>query len=190
RRLPGIGEKTATRLALAILADKGDLSRCLVQALEAVRREIRLCPECFNLTDGDLCAVCADVSRDRSLICVVEEPSDVLSIESSNVYKGLYHVLHGLVSPLSGIGPNDIRLPELMERLKKYQDQVRELIVATNPSVDGEGTFHHICSLVERSGVAVVVSRIASGIPMGGELKYMDQVTIASALTYRRSTQC
>jgi recombination protein RecR len=185
RRLPGIGEKTATRLALAVLADKGDLCRALAAALVAVKDEIRLCPECFNLTDGELCPVCSDPGRDRAQICVVEEPSDVLALESSHAYKGLYHVLHGLVSPLSGIGPEDIRIPELMERLRR--SGVRELIVATNPSVDGEGTFHHICGLVTRASLGVEVSRIASGIPMGGELKYMDQVTIASALRYRRS---
>ncbi|HPC48130.1 MAG TPA: recombination mediator RecR [Deltaproteobacteria bacterium] len=185
KRLPGVGEKTATRLALAVLADRGDLVRTLLKALDAVSGQIRLCPECYNITDRERCAVCSDPSRDRSQVCVVEEPSDVLAIESAGVYRGLYHVLHGLVSPLAGVGPRDVRIPELMERLRR--GGVCELIVATNPSVDGEGTFHHIGDLVAREKLGVTVSRIASGIPMGAELKYMDQVTIASALRYRRN---
>ena len=119
------------------------------------------------------------------MICVVEEPSDVLALESAHVYKGLYHVLHGLISPLSGIGPDDIKLSELIERIRKTQAQ--EVIVATNPSVEGESTFHYVAKMIQDAKLNVSVSRIASGIPMGGELKYMDQVTIASALRYRRN---
>lgn len=185
KRLPGIGEKTATRLALAVLSDRGGLMRRLVNALVAVEEQIRLCRECFNITDRELCAICSDPSRDRTQICVVEEPSDVLAIESAGVYKGLYHVLHGLISPLAGVGPNDVRIPELLERIR-HKDAC-ELIVATNPSVDGEGTFHYIMDLLAREKLNATVSRIASGIPMGAEIKYMDHVTIASAIRYRRS---
>ncbi|HVN72051.1 MAG TPA: recombination mediator RecR [Desulfomonilia bacterium] len=184
KRLPGIGEKTATRLALFILADKGTLPEDLAVTLKTVREQIRLCPVCFNLTDRQKCSICINPTRDQTQICVVEEPSDVLALESANTYKGLYHVLHGLISPLSGIGPDDIRLAELMERLKRTP--VSEVIVATNPSVEGEGTFHYINKMIHDGGINVTVSRIASGIPMGAELKYMDQVTLASALRYRR----
>jgi len=133
------------------------------------------------------CSICQDPSRDPSIICVVEEPSDVLALESAHALKGLYHVLHGLISPINGIGPEDIKLPELIERLSK--NSVSEVIVATNPSVEGEGTFHYITRLIEERKLPVRISRIASGIPMGGELKYMDQVTLASALRYRRSVK-
>lgn len=187
RRLPGIGEKTATRLALFILADRGNLAEELAATLRTVREQIRLCPVCFNLTDRQRCTVCMNPSRDQSQICVVEEPSDVLALESAHAYRGLYHVLHGLISPLAGIGPEDIRIAELMERLRR--PGISEVIVATNPSVEGEGTFHYIGKLIADAGLSVSVSRIASGIPMGGELKYMDQVTLASALRYRRGVK-
>jgi recombination protein RecR len=185
KRLPGIGEKTAIRLALFILADRNNLSVELAACLEKVAKQIHLCPFCFNLTDSSMCSICRNHDRDPSIICVVEEPSDVLAIESANVYKGLYHVLHGLISPLSGIGPDDIKLSELIERIRK--SQVSEVIVATNPSVEGESTFHYITKMIQDANMNIIVSRIASGIPMGGELKYMDQVTLASALRYRRS---
>ena len=187
KRLPGVGEKTATRLALFILADREDFAGELAGALTAVRDAIRLCSVCYNLADMPKCSICQDPSRDHSMICVVEEPSDVLALESAHTYKGLYHVLHGLISPMNGVGPQDIRLPELMERLSKTQ--VSEVIVATNPSVEGEGTFHYIAKLIEERNYPVRVSRIASGIPMGAEVKYMDQVTLASALRYRRNVK-
>jgi len=187
KRLPGIGEKTATRLALFILADKGSLPEDLSATLKTVREQIRLCPVCFNLTDRQKCSICINPSRDQTQICIVEEPSDVLALESAHTYRGLYHVLHGLISPLAGIGPEDIRLLELMERLKN--SGVSEVIVATNPSVDGEGTFHYISKMIHDAGFHITISRIASGVPMGGELKYMDQVTLASALRYRRNVR-
>jgi recombination protein RecR len=185
KRLPGIGEKTATRLALFILADRNNLPDELAATLKTVREQIRLCPVCFNLTDRRKCSICLNPSRDQTQICVVEEPSDVLALESANTYKGLYHVLHGLMSPMSGIGPEDIKLSELLERIR--HSAVIEVIVATNPSVEGEGTFHYISKIIHDAGLTVTVSRIASGVPMGGELKYMDQVTLASALRYRRN---
>ncbi|HNY66681.1 MAG TPA: recombination mediator RecR [Deltaproteobacteria bacterium] len=187
RRLPGVGEKTATRLALFILGDRDNLAGDLSRSLATVKDSIRLCSVCYNLADMPKCSICQDPTRDPSLICVVEEPSDVLALESAHAYKGLYHVLHGLISPINGIGPEDIRLPELIDRLGR--GQVSEVIVATNPSVEGEGTFHYIARLIEDARFPVKVSRIASGVPMGGELKYMDQVTLASALRYRRNVK-
>jgi recombination protein RecR len=187
KRLPGVGEKTATRLALFILADRQNLAEGLSRSLQNVHENIQLCSACFNLADKPRCSICQDPSRDSSLICVVEEPSDVLALESAHTYKGVYHVLHGLISPLGGVGPEDIRVPELMERLR--HSQISEVIVATNPSVEGEGTFHYIEKLIIDGKFDTRVSRIASGIPMGGELKYMDQVTLASALRYRRLTK-
>jgi recombination protein RecR len=184
KRLPGVGEKTATRLALFILADRDALAENLARSLQNVHDNIRLCSVCFNLTDKPRCSICTDPSRDASLICVVEEPSDVLALESAHTFKGTYHVLHGLISPMNGISPEDIKIPELMERLRR--SQVSEVIVATNPSVEGEGTFHYIEKLILDERLDVRLSRIALGIPMGGELKYMDQVTLASALRYRR----
>ncbi|MDT8274415.1 MAG: recombination mediator RecR, partial [Desulfomonilia bacterium] len=153
KRLPGIGEKTATRLALFILADRNNLSETLAFSLKTVRENISLCPQCFNLTDKPRCSICQNPSRDASIICVVEEPSDVLALESAHAYRGLYHVLHGLISPLNGIGPEDIKLPELIDRLKN--SSVSEVIVATNPSVEGEGTFHYIMKMVQDAGIDV-----------------------------------
>lgn len=187
KRLPGVGEKTATRLALFILADRQNLAENLSRSLQNVHENIQLCSVCFNLADKPKCSICQDPSRDSSLICVVEEPSDVLALESAHTYKGVYHVLHGLISPLGGVGPEDIRVPELIDRLR--HSQISEVIVATNPSVEGEGTFHYIEKLIIDGKFDTRVSRIASGIPMGGELKYMDQVTLASALRYRRLTK-
>ncbi len=182
--LPGIGEKTATRLALYILGEKGDLAENLAASLKAVKQAIKLCPICFNITDRPICIICQDTSRDRSTICVVEDPSDVLAIESTRVYRGLYHVLHGLISPINGIAPEDTRIPELINRVK--DTEIKEVIIATSPSVEGEATAHYIYrALTDRAHVGKV-SRIASGIPMGAELKYMDQATLASALRYRQ----
>ncbi|MEA3221622.1 MAG: recombination mediator RecR [Thermodesulfobacteriota bacterium] len=184
KRLPGIGEKTASRLALYILGDKGDLAVRLAEALKEVKQNIRLCPVCFNITDKKLCAICQDTSRDTSIICVVEDPSDVLALEATHSFKGLYHVLHGLISPINGVGSDDIKLPELIDRIRK--PSVEEVLIATNPSVEGESTSHYIHKMISDAKLPVQVSRIAYGIPMGAELKYMDQVTLSSALRYRR----
>ena len=184
KHFPGIGEKTATRLALYVLGEKGSLTKDLADALIKVKQLIKLCPVCFNITDQPLCIICSDASRDRSTICVVENPSDVLAIETTHTYKGLYHVLHGLISPINGIGPRDIKIHELIERVE--HTPVKEIIIATSPSVEGEGTAHYIRKVLHNRGHIDKISRIASGIPMGAELKYMDQVTLASALRYRR----
>lgn len=185
KRLPGIGEKTATRLALYVLGEKGDLAEGIANALKMVRQGIKLCPICFNITDKPTCVICQDISRDRSTICIVEDPSDVLAIESTHIYKGLYHVLHGLVSPINGVSPEDIRIPELISRVKGKD--IKEVIIATSPSVEGEATAHYIYRALRDKTHVGKVSRIVSGIPMGAELKYMDQATLASALRYRQN---
>jgi recombination protein RecR len=183
KRLPGIGEKSATRLALYILGDKKMLREGLAAALEDIR-QIQLCPICFNLTDNERCPFCANPSRDSSLICVVEEPGDILSLETSGEFRGTYHVLHGLISPMNGVRPADIRLNELIERLTP---DIKEVVTALSPSVEGDVTAQYISRQIALSGLSVNVTRLASGIPMGGELRYMDQVTIASAIRYRRA---
>ena len=185
KKLPGIGEKTASRLALYILGDKDNLAIHLSDALHRVKQHIKLCPSCFNLTDKEVCTVCLDTSRDISTICVVEYPSDVMAIESTHSYKGLYHVLHGLISPINGIGPNDIKFNELIERAKK--PATKEILIATNPSVEGESTSHYIHKVINDAKLPVHITRIACGMPMGSEIKYMDQVTLSSALRYRRN---
>jgi recombination protein RecR len=183
KRLPGIGEKTATRLALYILGDKRGLKEGLAAALEGIK-QIQLCPECFNLTDQVRCTICTNPSRDASIICVIEEPSDILALESANEFKGLYHVLHGLISPINGIGPYDIKLQELLQRMRPT---VKEIVVALSPSVEGDITAQYIHKMICDAGLRMCISRLASGIPVGGELKYLDQVTIASAIRYRRT---
>ena len=183
KRLPGIGEKSATRLALYILGDKKMLREGLAAALEDIR-QIQLCPICFNLTDNERCPFCANPSRDTSLICVVEEPGDILSLETSGEFRGTYHVLHGLISPMNGVGPEDIHINELVVRLTP---EIKEVVTALSPSVEGDVTAQYISRQITSSGRNINVTRLASGIPMGGELRYMDQVTIASAIRYRRA---
>jgi len=183
KRLPGIGEKSAARLALYILGDKKGLRQGIADALDDIK-QIQLCPVCFNLTDKEMCAFCINPSRDSSVICIVEEPGDILALEASGEYKGLYHVLHGLISPMNGIGPDDIRINELLERLSSC---VKEVVTALSPSVEGDVTAQYISKKVASSDNGISVTRLASGIPMGGELKYLDQVTIASAIRYRRA---
>lgn len=183
KRLPGIGEKSATRLALYILGDKKMLREGLAAALEDIR-QIQLCPICFNLTDDERCPFCTNPSRDASVICIVEEPGDILSLETSGEFHGTYHVLHGLISPMNGVGPEDIRIKELISRLSPV---IKEVVTALSPSVEGDITAQYICRQIEASRSGINITRLASGIPMGGELKYMDQVTIASALRYRRA---
>jgi recombination protein RecR len=183
KRLPGVGEKSAARLALYILGDKKGLRQGIADALDDIK-QIQLCPVCFNLTDKEKCAFCTNPSRDSSVICIVEEPGDILALEASGEYKGLYHVLHGLISPMNGMGPDDIRINELLERVSSG---IKEIVTALSPSVEGDVTAQYICKKVISSNSSISVTRLASGIPMGGELKYLDQVTIASAIRYRRA---
>jgi len=187
-RLPGIGEKTATRLAFHILRAPENQARELAQAILEVREKIRLCSVCCNLTEQDPCAICSDARRDSTLICVVAQPTDLIAVERSGQYPGRYHVLHGVLSPLDGIGPDDLRIADLIHRLPggKNEGKVAEVILATSPNVEGEATAMYIARLVKPLGMGVKVSRIASGVPIGGELEYVDQVTLSRALEGRR----
>jgi recombination protein RecR len=184
-RLPGIGEKTATRLAFHLIRSSQQQIRDLAQALLDATEKIRLCSVCMNMTEVDPCAMCTDPRRDADTICVVATPSDLIAIDRGGHFRGRYHVLHGLLSPLDGIGPDDIRLAELVRRLATPggPGSVREVIVATSPSVDGEATAMFIARTLKPLGVQV--SRIATGLPVGGELEYSDQATIARALAGR-----
>ncbi|HEU19314.1 MAG TPA: recombination protein RecR [Deltaproteobacteria bacterium] len=181
-RFPGIGEKTATRLAIHILTTSEDDAKRLADSILEVKQKIRLCSLCFNLTDGDLCEICRDTTRDRELVCVVSDPDSLVSIEESGSFTGTYHVLHGTLSPIDGIGPDSLRLQELLDRISR--EGVSEVIIATNPSVQGESTALLIARLLKDKPVKV--SRIALGIPVGGDLKYTDKMTMAKAMEFRR----
>ncbi|HEY5944155.1 MAG TPA: recombination mediator RecR [Kofleriaceae bacterium] len=184
-RLPGIGEKTATRLAFHLVRGNRQQVLDLAQALVDVTDKIRLCSVCMNMTEQDPCTLCSDPRREPDTICVVATPSDLIAIDRGGHFRGRYHVLHGLLSPLEGIGPDDIRVAELVRRLGGTADSgpVREVIIATSPSVDGEATAMYVARVLKPLGVKV--SRIATGLPVGGELEYSDQATIARALAGR-----
>jgi recombination protein RecR len=183
-RLPGIGEKTATRLAFHLIRSNRQQVRDLAQALLDATDKIRLCSVCMNMTEEDPCGLCTDTRRDPEVICVVATPSDLIAIDRGGHFRGRYHVLHGLLSPLEGVGPDDLRIAELVRRLGAGPGPgVREVIIATSPSVDGEATAMYIARTLKPLGV--VVSRIATGLPVGGELEYSDQATIARALAGR-----
>jgi recombination protein RecR len=181
RRLPGVGNKSALRLAYHIIDMPEEEVRRLAETLLQAKREIRFCKECFNLTDSDVCEICADTKRDHSMICVVEQPQDAMAMERSHGYTGVYHVLHGCLSPLDGIGPENLRIKELLFRLEK--EDVKEVILATNSNVEGEATASYLAQLLRYQ--PVMVSRIARGLPMGGDLEYADEVTLAKALENR-----
>jgi recombination protein RecR len=185
-RLPGVGERTATRLAFHLIRRPESQVRELAAALIEVVEKIQLCSVCMNLTDRDPCSLCIDGRRDPTLICVVSSPSELLAIERAGHYSGRYHVLHGLLSPLDGVGPDDLRIGELERRIETGTDdtsRVQEVIVATSANVEGEATALYLARLLKPAGVKV--TRIASGIPVGGELEYSDQATIARALAGR-----
>jgi recombination protein RecR len=186
-KLPGVGEKTATRLAFHVLRSPPEYARDLAQALVEVKEKIRLCEVCMNLTEQSPCPLCSDARRDPTLVCVVATPPDLYAIERTGGFRGRYHVLHGVLSPLDGIGPDDLRLKELLGRIAppdKVTPPVRELIIATSPNVEGEATALYIAKVVKPLGVRV--TRIASGLAVGGELEYADGVTITRALEGRR----
>ncbi|HEU5181792.1 MAG TPA: recombination mediator RecR [Candidatus Polarisedimenticolia bacterium] len=182
KRLPGIGTKSAQRLAFAILHQGRDESLELSAAIQEVKDKIRLCSVCCHITDVDPCRFCGDEARDRGTLCVVEEPNNLLAIEKTREYKGVYHVLHGSLSPLRGIGPEALKIDELMRRVRS--GGVREVILATNPTVEGEQTASYLSSLLKPLGVKT--SRIAIGIPVGSEIEYTDEVTMSKALEGRR----
>jgi recombination protein RecR len=182
-RLPGIGRKTALRLTYHLLRQPAAQSRRLAEALVALTERVRPCDRCHNLTEAPLCALCADPRRDASLLCVVEEASDIASIERAGEYRGLYHVLGGRLSPLDGVGPDDLTIGSLLARIEP--EGVREVILATNPSLEGEATALYVQR--QLAGRPVAVTRIARGLPVGGDLEYADGVTIAQALAARRA---
>ena len=181
-RLPGIGGKTAQRLAFHILSMEDGEAFALADAIKEAKTSMKFCSVCGNLTDVDPCAICSDDTRDKSIICIVESPRDVVAMEKIKEYRGLYHVLHVVISPMEGRGPDDINLRSLIMRLQ--DKDVRELIIATNPNIEGEATAMYIARLVKPAGIKV--TRIAHGIPVGGDLEYADEVTLLKAVEGRR----
>jgi recombination protein RecR len=181
-RMPGIGEKTAARLAFFVLKSEANYARELSEAVRAVREQTRFCTQCWGLSETEPCTICSDPRRDRSVLCVVEEPSDVIAIERTHGFKALYHVLHGAISPLDGRGPEQLKVAELVRRLGA--GDVKEVVIATNPTVEGEATAVYLARLIKPLGVSV--SRIAHGIPVGGNLEYADHVTLGRAIEGRR----
>lgn len=181
-KLPGIGEKTAARLANYILRATADDVKKLAESIIEVKRKIKLCRICLNLTEGDVCYICHDTTRDQGVICVVEEPDAMVAIEESGGFRGTYHVLHGHLAPLDGIGPENLRLTELLQRING--GKIKEVIIATNPDVHGEATALLIIRMLKEKKIKV--TRIATGVPMGGDLKYIDKMTISKSLEFRR----
>jgi recombination protein RecR len=181
-RLPGIGPKSAQRLAFHLVKSPPDDAKRLAEAIVQAKERIFFCRECGNVAEGELCRICRDEGRDRTVLCVVEEPKDVATIEKAGVIKGRYHVLGGAISPLDGIGPEDLRTKELLERVER--DSVTEVIIATNPNLEGNATAMYVSALLKPAGVRV--TRLASGLPVGGDLEYADEVTLGRALAGRR----
>lgn len=181
-KLPGVGPKTAQRLAFYILARPKEEMLALAKAIVDVKEHITTCKRCFNFSEEEFCAICKDEDREQATLCVIADALDLMAIESTGAYKGLYHVLQGVISPLDGIGPEDIRIKELVERLSK--EQIKEVILALNPTVEGEATAHYIAQLIRPLGVRI--TQLAMGIPAGGDLNYADRMTIAKALVGRR----
>jgi recombination protein RecR len=187
-RLPGIGPKTAQRLTYHLLRTPETEARTLAAALIAVREQVVFCERCFNISDAPLCTICRDPGRDQQRLCVVEEPLDVLALERTSEFRGLYHVLHGAISPIDGIGPDRLRVRELLHRAdeaKASDEPFEEVIIATNPTLEGEATAMYLAERLE--GVVASVTRIARGIPVGGDLEYADEVTLIRALQGRRA---
>jgi recombination protein RecR len=184
-RLPGIGEKTATRLATFVLRDTKEDAQRLAYSILDVKEKIKLCSRCYNLAEGELCAICGDGRREGDKICVVEEPDVLIAIEESGCFQGTYHVLHGTLSPLDGIGPEQLHLQQLGARVD--QGDVSEIIIATNPSVQGEATALLITKMMK--GKELKVTRIAMGVPVGGDLKYTDRMTLSKSMEFRRGME-
>ncbi len=181
-KLPSIGHKTATRLAFYMLNQSKEATDEFINSIIEAKKNLKYCSKCFNITDTDPCPICASPKRDQSTICVVEDVKDVVAMEKTHEFKGVYHVLHGSISPMNGIGPEDIKIKELLERLK--DTDVKEIIIATNPRVEGEATAIYLSKLIKPIGIKV--TRIAHGIPVGGDLEYTDEVTLSKALEGRR----
>ena len=181
-RLPGIGPKSAQRLAFHIVKAPPEDARRLSEALLGAKDRVRFCRQCYTVSEGDLCRVCRDPGRDPTVICVVEEPKDQAAVEKAGVIRGRYHVLGGAISPLEGIGPDDLRVQELLDRVQR--DGVQEVILATNPNLEGNATAMYVAALLKPTGI--LVTRLASGLPVGGDLEYADEVTLSQALEGRR----
>jgi recombination protein RecR len=181
-KLPGIGPKSAQRLAFHVLRVSEEEAMSFAEAVLAVKREIRLCPNCFNYTDSELCDVCSDAKRDQSLICVVAEPRDVVAMEKTNEFRGIYHVLGGVISPMDGIEPEMLRIHELLARIG--EGQAKEVVLATNPTIEGDTTAMYLAGILKPLGVSV--TRIAHGMPVGGDMDYADQATLIQAMKWRR----
>ncbi|MBC7229831.1 MAG: recombination protein RecR [Actinobacteria bacterium] len=180
-KLPGIGQKTAQRLTFHLLKVPPEEARALAEAIVEAREKVTFCSRCFNFAQGELCEFCANPRRDPSLVCVVERPQDIVAVERTGEFRGLYHVLGGAISPIDGIGPEDLKVRELLERVRR--DGVSEVIMATNPRVEGEATASYLAGLLKPLGVKV--TRIASGLPVGGDLEYADEITLGRALKGR-----
>ena len=180
-RLPGVGTRTAQRLAFHLLRVSGDEARALAAAIDEVKERVRFCRECGNLTEDETCEICRDARRDHSIVCVVEQPADLVSLERTHEFRGLYHVLGGALSPLDGVDPGDLRIDELLQRVER--NGVEEVVLATNPNMTGEATA---AFLADRLRGRVRVTRLASGLPVGGDLEYADEVTLGRALAGRR----
>lgn len=181
-KLPGIGPKSAQRMAFYLLRIPREEAMQLAHAIAEVKEKIGFCRECFNFTDQELCDICRDTRRDRSLLCVVSEPRDLMAMERTNEFRGVYHVLQGVISPQEGIGPDVLRIRELQARL--YENEIQEVILATNPTIEGDATAFYLARLLKPLGLKV--TRIAHGLPAGGDLDYADQATLVSALQWRR----
>ena len=181
-KLPGIGPKSAQRLAFHVLRMSEDNAQALAAAVIDVKEQIRLCPVCYNYTDQDRCAICSDAKRDASLLCVVAEPRDVVAMEKTHEFRGVYHVLGGVISPMDGIGPEMLKIRELVNRVS--EDGIKEVVLATNPTIEGDTTSMYIAGLLKPLGV--LVTRIAHGMPVGGDMDYADQATLIQALQWRR----
>jgi recombination protein RecR len=182
-RLPGVGKKTATRLAFFLLNARETYVTDLSRSIAEIKEKIKLCSTCFNLTDVDPCTICRDEKRDKHVLCVVEEPSHLMVIESAYPGTYRYHILHGVINPIEGIGPEEIRIPEMKERIAR--ENIRELIIATNPTIEGNTTAHYIAEMTKPFDVKI--TRIASGVPVGGDIVYIDPLTIKSAIDNRRN---
>lgn len=181
-KLPGIGQRTAQRLAFHVLRAEDADAQALADAIREVKEQVGLCEVCFNLAEGERCAICDDPRRDRSVICVVEQPADVIPIERTHEYRGLYHVLGGALSPIDGVDPEDLRIAELVHRVT--EEEVNELVLATNPTTTGEATALHVAELLRDQ---VAITRLASGLPVGADLEHADEVTLGRALAGRRA---
>jgi recombination protein RecR len=186
-KLPGVGNRTAQRLAFHILRTSTEDASALAEAIREVKEKIGLCEVCFNLTDEPRCRICQDPRRDHGLICVVEEPSDVIPMERTHEYHGVYHVLGGALSPIDGVDPEDLKIAELLERAGEADGAVREVVLATNPTTTGEATALHIAQELRLRASHLTVTRLASGLPVGSDLEYADEVTLGKALAGRRS---